>query len=228
MSARIVFDLDGTLIDSAPDIRRIASASLATLGAAPLSLEETRAFIGEGIETFVARMRAARDLGQERQAPLLADMTARYEEAHSDTVTYPGVPEVLARLAREYRLGICTNKLRSPCLKVLRHLGLAEHFGAITGGDNPQGRKPDPAPLFATLMALGEGPCLFVGDSEIDAETAERAGVPFLLFTEGYRKRPPERIPHAAQFDDFAALPGLVEALLGPDARAASGGGRGR
>ena len=83
----------------------------------------------------------------------------------------------------------------------------------VVGGDSLAARKPDPAPLHAALAALAPGPAIFVGDSEIDAETAERAGVLFLLFTEGYRKAPVADLPHAARFSDFAELPALVRGL---------------
>ena len=97
--------------------------------------------------------------------------------------------------------------------RLLRHLGLESRFAALLGGDSLAVRKPDPSPLHAAVTALGGGPALLVGDSEVDAETAERAGLPFVLFTRGYRHTPVDGIPHAAAFDDFAALPGIVARL---------------
>jgi phosphoglycolate phosphatase len=93
---------------------------------------------------------------------------------------------------------------------VLSHFGLGPRFGAVLGGDSLSARKPDPAPLLAVLEALGAAEGVYVGDSEIDAETAERASVPFLLFTEGYRKAAVETLVHAAAFSHFDALPALV------------------
>ena len=215
MSGSIVFDLDGTLIDSAPDIRAIANEVLASAGAAPISLEQTRSFIGEGIHVFVARMRAARDVPDSEQARMLDDLVARYDDAVALTVPYPGVIAALEALSGTYRLGICTNKLHRPCVAVLKHLEIDGYFASIWGGDNPLGRKPDPAPLLAAFTELGDGPRLYVGDSETDAETARRAGVPFFLFTEGYRKTPLAEIPHAVAFADFDELPGLVADHLG-------------
>ena len=212
MSGRIVFDLDGTLIDSAPDIRGIANAVLEEAGAAPITLEETRGFIGEGIQTFVARMRESRGIPESEQARLLEKVVALYDDAVTLTVTYPGVVEALEGLSGKHRLGICTNKLHRPCMSVLKHLGIDGFFSSVWGGDNPLGRKPDPAPLLAVFEELGEGPRLYIGDSEIDAETASRAGVFFALFTEGYRKTPIDRIRHDHAFDDFGSLCDLVEA----------------
>lgn len=213
--ARIVFDLDGTLIDSAPDIQAIANRLLAQEGAAPVSLAETRDFIGNGAAVFVARMRKARGLAESTQARLHADFLAAYASAVELTVIYPGVRAALDVLEGQgHALGLCTNKPEGPTRAVLDHLGLTNRFGAILCGDSLPVPKPDPAPLHAAFDRLGDGPAVYVGDSEVDAETAQRAGVPFLLFTRGYRKTPVEQLYHTHGFDDFADLPGLVAQAL--------------
>lgn len=215
MSARIVFDLDGTLIDSARDIQGIANAVLTEAGVNPVTLEQTRSFIGEGIQVFVSKMRAARGIPDSEQDWMLAGMVSRYDDAVTQTEIYPGVVETLSALSETCHLGICTNKLYQPCMSVLKHLKIDHFFKSIWGGDNPLGRKPDPAPLLAVFDELGAGPMVYVGDSETDAETARRAGVPFFLFTEGYRKTPVERIPHTAAFSDFGKLPAMITAQIG-------------
>ncbi|QFT62140.1 phosphoglycolate phosphatase [Roseivivax sp. THAF30] len=208
---RIVFDLDGTLIDSAPEIRGIANALLAEDARAPLTLEETKSFIGNGAPTFIARMRAAREIPGEAQGRLLHAFEARYETAFGLTTLYPGVRGALEALRREgHVLAICTNKPIRPTLAVLAHLGLETYFDTVVGGDSLPVRKPDPEPLRAAT--LGE-PAVYVGDSEVDAETAARAGVPFLFFTEGYCHIPHEKITAAASFPDFKDLPQLVSAF---------------
>ncbi|MCH2096093.1 MAG: HAD-IA family hydrolase [Rhodobacteraceae bacterium] len=217
MSARIVFDLDGTLIDSAPDIRNIANAALKKIGFAPISLQETHSFIGEGIQVFVEKMRQARDVPDTYQDDLLDDLVARYDDAVELTEMYPGVSDSLQDLSGRHTLGICTNKLYRPCIAVLEHLDIAHHFSTVWGGDNRLARKPDPAPLLAAFAELGAGPCLYVGDSEVDAQTARRADVPFILFTQGYRKSPVDDIPHTVALDDFRRLPDLVETVLARD-----------
>ncbi|PCJ07921.1 MAG: phosphoglycolate phosphatase [Rhodobacteraceae bacterium] len=213
--ARIVFDLDGTLIDSASDIHGIANAVLVQEGCERITLEQTRDFVGNGAGVFVAKMRAARGIGESEQARLYADFVALYDDAVELTLTYPGVVSALEALKADgHRLGICTNKPISPCRAVLKHLKMDHYFDTMWGGDSLAVHKPDPAPLHAAFAALGEGPQLFVGDSDVDAETGQRAGVPFLLYTQGYRKRAVEEMPHTVAFDDFADLSGLVQTLL--------------
>jgi len=214
MSSRIVFDLDGTLIDSAPDLHAIANALLAEEGATPISLDHAREFIGNGASVFVQKMRAAGSIPDSEHARVLAAFTERYSDAVTLTQLYPGVRDALDRLHREgHGLGICTNKPIRPCRAVLRHFGLDHYFTVVVGGDSLPVYKPDPAPLNAAFEALPEGPEVYVGDSEVDAETAHHAKVPFLLFSEGYRKCPVERLAHSAAFRAFAELPGLVERI---------------
>ncbi|PJE27234.1 Phosphoglycolate phosphatase, plasmid [Pseudooceanicola marinus] len=212
--ARLVFDLDGTLIDSAPDVRGIANGILAALEARPLSLPETRRFMGEGVPTFVDRMIASRELDPCLKPRMLTEFMKHYDTAVELTRVYPGVPEILASLSTEgHRLGLCTNKPERPARAVLRHLDLDGAFDAIVGGDTLNRRKPDPAPLHSTFDRLGDvGAQIYIGDSETDAETALRADVPFLLYTNGYRKGGGGLTCRAA-FSDFAELPALVARL---------------
>lgn len=215
MSARIVFDLDGTLIDSAPDIRGVANSLLRPYGA-QITLAQTHSFIGDGVDVFVARMLGTLDLNPDLATDLVPEFKRAYLVAVHETVVYPQVFETLNRLLAEgHRLGLCTNKPLAPCMAVLDHLSLTEYFETVWGGDSLEVHKPDPAPLNAAFEALGDGPCLYVGDSEVDAETAQSAGVPFLLFTEGYRKTDVADIPHTATFSEFDDLPALVTRYAG-------------
>ncbi|MEM6740178.1 MAG: phosphoglycolate phosphatase [Pseudomonadota bacterium] len=214
MSAALVFDLDGTLIDSAPDIRAMANTLLVEEGAEPLGEAEARSFVGHGADIFVRRMRAARGLVEADHPRLLRRFLELYEGAVELSEVYPGVVDALSILAAEgYALGVCTNKPIGPARIVLDHFGLTSRFGVILGGDSLPVRKPDPAPLYAAFEALARPAGIFVGDSEVDAETAERAGAPFLLFTEGYRKAPVRDLPHAATFSHWDEVPGLVRSL---------------
>lgn len=217
MSRAVIFDLDGTLIDSAPDIHAAANTLMARHGFARFTPGETRGFIGSGVPHFIACCLRARGRGGDGalQARLVAEFIELYEGAVNRTRVYPGVPDALAALGAEaLALGICTNKPVRPARSVLAHLALDAHFPVVIGGDSLAQRKPDPSPLQAAVAALGARDVVFVGDSEVDAETAARAGLPFVLYTEGYRKGPVEGIAHDRAFADFADLPAIVSTLL--------------
>lgn len=211
----VIFDLDGTLIDSAPDIHAAVNAVLREAGAEPLTLAEVRGFVGGGVETLWRGIMGVRPLNPAERGRHIAAFMTRYHGATARTRLYPGVIEALGQLCdRGYLLGICTNKPYGPTLAVLDHFGIRHLFGAVIAGDTLPQRKPSPEPLWAALNALGAsapGDALFVGDSEYDAETALAAAVPFFLFTRGYRKVEPAALPHTARFDDWLQLPLLVE-----------------
>jgi phosphoglycolate phosphatase len=147
----------------------------------------------------------------ESHAVLLKEFMAQYELSVDKAVFYPGVLDALAMLkAADHRLGLCTNKPERATLAVMRHMGMEPMFDAVMAGGMIDSRKPEPDMLLKTIESLGGGPTLYVGDSEIDAETARRAVVPFALFSEGYRKKPIDEIHHDWLFDDFGALGHIV------------------
>jgi phosphoglycolate phosphatase len=210
MSA-IVFDLDGTLIDSAPDLRAAANGMLKDEGLKPLDLTTITSFIGNGLPNLVRLVIEARGLDMARHEALTANVLDHYAAGNGALTTlYPHVREVLETLHRDgHALGLCTNKPIAPTRDILEHFGLSNLFSATIGGDSLDRRKPHPAPLLATFQALG-GTGIYVGDSEVDAETAQRAKTPFALFTEGYRKMPVAALPHDWSFGDFLVLPAIV------------------
>lgn len=214
----VVFDLDGTLIDSAPDIHATVNAVLRLHDIPALTLDQVRGFIGGGVDLLWRRVIGATGLPQDAQRDLVASFMTRYHDATALTRLYPNVAEALGVLAdRGYPLGICTNKPLGPTKAVLQHFGMSGIFATVIGGDSLPQKKPDAAPLLAAFAALGADPAhprgIYVGDSEFDVDCAGNAQVPFLLFTRGYRKTPVEQLRHSASFDDFAALPLLVEDL---------------
>ncbi len=207
----IIFDLDGTLIDSAPDIHLACTQVLSARGIKPVTPAQSRGFVGHGARVFVQRMMAARDLPAALFEPLLHEFLAQYETSVHLTELYPDVRLALNRLKAEgWTLGLCTNKPLRPTQAILTHLDLAKDFKAIITGDSLPQRKPDPAPLLASLRAVGAATALFVGDSEVDAETAQNAALPFALFTEGYRHNPVTALAHSFSFSDFRNLPDLA------------------
>lgn len=217
MSATIMFDLDGTLVDSLPDIAAAANRMLQDVRVAALPQDIIKTFVGNGLPKLVERVIHHCDLPMSDHADLTARTLAHYNAASCDqTVVYPGVPQALGRLrGMGCVLGVCTNKPETPARHVLEALNLAHYFDCVLGGDSLNTRKPDPAHLEASFAAVSPaGPRVFVGDSEVDAETARRAQVPFLLFTRGYRKTPIDQIPHTTRYDDWDSLPTLVTELL--------------
>ena len=213
----VIFDLDGTLIDSAPDIHAAANAMLKGEGVAPLDLATITSFIGNGLPKLVERAMQARQMDMAQHSRLTEVVLGYYNAASSDlTVLYPNLRGLLDRLKTDgYRMGVCTNKPLAPAEKILRELDLDGYFDVVIGGDSLPQRKPDPAPLRATMDRLGATQAVYVGDSEVDAETARAANVPFALFTEGYRKTPVALIPHQGAFSDFQDAAAVVKALFG-------------
>lgn len=214
----VVFDLDGTLVDSAPDMADALNATLQEVGLAPFSLAEATSFVGSGALILLTRALAAR--GATELDP--AQMRDRFVEIYEDkldgkTAPFPGVTEMLQRLyAAGVPMGLCTNKPEDPARAVCAALGLAPFFKVIVGGDTLPVLKPDPAPLRHACAGLGVAPevTLYVGDSDVDYATAKAAGTPFAFVECGYQSRP------IADFaPDFQlAGPDLVDGLLLPQA----------
>lgn len=214
--ARLVFDLDGTLVDSAPTLAATGNRMLAELGRPPVSLETCIGFIGHGVRHLVGRLLDhTGGVPSEGVEPWFRRFRAIYDaDPLTGTVVYPGVPAALAALAGAgHGLGVCTQKFVTPARAILEGLDLMPPIEGLTGGDSVGVLKPDPRMLAHAADQLPPGPVLYVGDSLTDAETAQAAGVPFLLHARGYRLQPVEALPHAAVFDDFADLPALVAAL---------------
>ena len=215
----IIFDLDGTLIDSAPDIHACVNAVLRQHQVPPLPLPRVRSFIGGGVELLWSRIIAACQIDPVHRPTLIAGFMARYHDATALTRVFPGVVEALGALADAgHPLGICTNKPLVPTRHVLEHFGLAHLLPVVIGGDSLPQRKPDPAPLRLAFQQFGCDPAaprgLFVGDSEFDAHCAAAVPVPLLLYSGGYRMTAIEDLPHQAVFDRFDQLPDLVGAAI--------------
>jgi phosphoglycolate phosphatase len=218
----LIFDLDGTLVDSAPDLHRSLNAVLAEQGRAPVSLADIRAMVGDGAAKLVERGFA--DTGAPVEAGALPGLVERFlvhysAGRHALTRAFPGVQETLAELAaRGCRLGICTNKPYRPTLEILDVLGLAGLFAAVAGGDSLPVRKPDPGHLLGTIeMAGGRvDDAVMIGDSSNDVAVARAAGVPVVLVTFGYTRIPVGELGADALIDGFAELPALLPRLPAP------------
>ncbi|SHH25432.1 phosphoglycolate phosphatase [Marivita hallyeonensis] len=215
MTRAVVFDLDGTLIDSLPDMTVSANTLLAEHGLPPLDRSQVAGFVGFGVRVFMNRLIAATALKASEYDTLLQRFMALYVQATDHTEVFPHVREALDALRDQgCVLGLCTNKPTAPMKAVLAALDLAEYFEVAVAGDTLSVPKPDPAPLKLAFEKLGATEAVYVGDSPVDAETAQRARVPFLLFSEGIRTVSLDEIPHDKLFHDFRTLPESVNALF--------------
>jgi phosphoglycolate phosphatase len=192
----VVFDLDGTLIDTAPDLAAATNHALAALGLAPLSVAELRPFIGHGSKAMIAAGLRLADAPVGELA--LAKLHDRFLEFYAGNVAvdsrpYEGVPELLgALIGAGARLAVCTNKIERLSRLLLRELALEDKFGAIAGRDTFAVCKPAAAHLLGAIALAGgkRERAVMVGDSEVDFATAHAAGIPAIGVTFGYTARP--------------------------------------
>ncbi|MGC1505770.1 MAG: phosphoglycolate phosphatase [Sulfitobacter sp.] len=204
----IVFDLDGTLIHSAPDLQFAANAALHSIGRGPLDLATIISFIGNGVETLVKRAVAATGGGDDtlERAVLAVFLDVYAENITTLTRPYDGVIQALEQFrAKGVKLGICTNKPTGPAQNICDRLELSQYFDVVVGAEPDQPKKPDPHALLACLSRLGCPPAqaIYVGDSTIDFHTARNAAVAFRLFSEGYLNEPLPELSTAARFDNW-------------------------
>lgn len=213
----LVFDLDGTLVDSAPDIRRALNTLLAELGHTALDLPTVTSLIGDG--TGILIQRALARLGSPistAEIPALNDrLVAHYLRHPADaTNPYPGVLETLTGFRDAgYPMGVCTNKGQRLAELVLAETGLAEFFTVTIGGDTELGRKPDPRSLLAVIERLSGEPssAWLIGDSINDVEAAKAAGVRVVLANFGYGHGEPGLADADAMIDRFAELSAILK-----------------
>jgi phosphoglycolate phosphatase len=186
----VVFDLDGTLIDSLPDIASACNTMLAAHGYPQHETKSYQSMIGWGVRVLVQKCLPF-DYPEEEINDLehyVAEVNKNYHEHPAEKSTiYPGILEMLEKLKNEnYRLGICTNKPHSITMKVVEALFPPGLFERVQGQDWEFGAKPDPAMLISVMDELGYG--IFVGDSEVDLQSAKNASVDCVLVSWGYRE----------------------------------------
>jgi phosphoglycolate phosphatase len=210
----VIFDLDGTLIDSAPAICEVVNGLFGELSVPALTLQESKGYMGYGAPRFLDQALASRGLGRSQAefAGHLHRFLELYEAAPPDAnPPFAGVERALATLlSRGVRLGLCTNKPTAPTVAILKALHWDGIFKAVVTGDSLPQRKPSPEPLFETARRLASRDCLFVGDSEVDAAAAHAAKMPFFLHEAGYRNATIAELNPRSSFTCFDALPDLV------------------
>ncbi len=216
-----IFDLDGTLADTAPDLVLAANRLLSELALPHLVFEETRNAAGMGGRALIC-------LGHERAGktpPAGAALEAHYVrflEVYDRGIVessrlFDGVSDTLDCLRADgWLLAVCTNKPEAPARALLSRLGVMDRFGALLGGDSLDVRKPDPRHLLSTVAAAGGTPerAVMVGDSAIDLGAARNAGVPCVLMRYGYSADPVDELGAEAVLDGFAELGPLLPSLV--------------
>jgi phosphoglycolate phosphatase len=215
--ATIVFDLDGTLVDTAPDLSNALNDVMTRRGHAPVPAETVRACVGHGarvmIEQALRRAGASDDVDR-----LLAEFLVHYEaNIAAESRPFPGAVGALERLlAQGATLAVCTNKREYLSRKLLEELDLARYFSGLAGRDTFSVSKPDPRHLTQVIALAGGDPsrAIMVGDSEVDIATAEAAAIPMVLVSFGYANSPLEALRATARIDHFDELEARVTTLL--------------
>lgn len=184
----VVFDLDGTLIDSRLDLAESANALIVERGGSPLPVDAITAMVGEGAKLLVSRALTAAGLAPEVDTALPRFLDLYDARLLVQTELYPGTIEMLDTVARRARLAVLTNKPQHHTDRILAGLGIATRFDAVIGGDSAFGRKPDPRGLHHLMgrAACGVADTVLVGDSAIDLRTARAAGVRICLVRYGF------------------------------------------
>lgn len=216
--ALIVFDLDGTLVDSAPDLAHAADAMLARLGLPACGVDAVRGWIGNGVPMLVKRALTG-ELWPEGEPERFEEALGVFMQVYGDHVCergglFPGVLEGVAELKRQgYKLAVLTNKHSRFTIPLLEQLGVAQWMDYIGCGDQFDKHKPHPEPLLKTAERFGlkPGQCLIVGDSANDVQAARAAGYGILVVPYGYRScGRAEDLGADGVIDSIARLPDLL------------------
>jgi phosphoglycolate phosphatase len=213
----LLFDLDGTLVDSLPDLTNALNEVLRERGHAPLLPADVKPMIGDGMPMLLARGFAARGADAAEARAMQPRFVEIYEATASNlTRPYPGVLETLAALREAgYGTAVCTNKPQHAAGEVLRGLGLDGLFDGFAGGDRFAVKKPDPGHLLKLVAALkgDRHRAAMIGDSENDALSARAAAMPLILMRYGYARIEPAELGADRVLDRFDELPQTLAAL---------------
>jgi phosphoglycolate phosphatase len=223
----LVFDLDGTLVDSAPDIASAMNEVLAEAGRRALTLELIRGMVGDGTSALVSRAFAAADGGVAPEPSAIAGQVERFRKVYEarateETRLYPGVLETIQGLhTAGYRMGLCTNKPDRPARAILEAFGLSPFIRTVVGGETAPVRKPDPRHLAAVLGQLDAKPreAVMVGDGMNDIMAARALSVPVVLAAFGF-SRIAEGVAADAVIERFDRLTEVLAGLAPAESEA--------
>jgi phosphoglycolate phosphatase len=212
----IVWDLDGTLVDSAPDLATALNTVLDMRGFAVHSLDTVRTMIGNGVPKLIERGFNA--IGMRLEPEQLEQLIPIFVKVYSNCATeqtrpYPQIVKTLEQLqAMNIPMGVCTNKPEALSRQILEGLGLSKYFSSVVGGDTTSTRKPDPLPLLRCLEELVTEPKagMMIGDSTVDVDAARAAGVEVGVVPWGYRSIPVENLGADFILEDPTELPKLI------------------
>jgi phosphoglycolate phosphatase len=219
MFSALLFDLDGTIIDSAPDVCASVNRALDSMGRPPITVEDTKMLVGFGAHTLCEKTLALTGKpGNEEDVDLLLTgfLDCYRKNPSKHTTVFPGALKALNLFKdADIQLGICTNKPEATCFPVLDALKLRHFFSSVICGDTLEFRKPDPRHIFHTLDEMGAklSDAAFVGDSEADVEAANNAGLPCILVTFGYCHAPFNSLNADAIIDHFDDLDAALKAI---------------
>lgn len=214
----VIFDLDGTLVETAPDLAAAMNHVIAGDEAAPLALSAVRNMVGRGARAMLEKgyRAAGLDMTSEEMDTRVAAFIAHYKpNIAARSFVFPGARACLDHLRAEgAALAVATNKPEGLAAALLDALALSDQFESLIGGDSLPVRKPDAAPLIEAARRAGGGDRLImVGDSETDVKAARAAGAPVAVATFGYSERPIAELGADAIFSDYAELPAIVQRL---------------
>jgi len=215
----VLFDLDGTLIDSVPDIAAAANELLAGHGLEALGVDEVRLMVGHGVSPLVRRAFSARSVpldGEALEARVAQMMPIYGRHLTNLTVVLPGALESLETLARAgVKLAVVSNKPMPFTRAICDHYGFSRHLGAVLGAQAHMPKKPAPDMLHAALDAMGAGRhrAVMVGDGAADVEAARAAGLPVVIVRGGYGAEPAESFSPDLVIDSLADLAGALRRL---------------
>ncbi len=215
----VLFDFDGTLVDSAPDIIAALNRLLGELGHAHVDYHAFRTRAGDGARNLLEQVLTRRGASfTNAELPGLVErLLAHYYEIMTDnTRPYPAVPDILAEIYQSgMALAVCTNRTQATTDQLLRHFGLAQMFAAVLCADTVTAKKPDARHLFEAMQRLGAAPerTIMVGDTATDVAAARNAGIKVVAVSYGYSARPAADLGADAILADFAKLPALLAGL---------------